>query len=179
MSGGGTFCAGVTPTAVTVSLIGSPLWQVSYTLNGIPQTINSSTSTISLGNSAGTYILTSVTDALCTNSASGTVSIVINTAPIINLTVTSPSTCNGTNGSIEVIGSGSGNLSWTGTTSGSATAVTLPYVINSLSAGTYSVIFTNASTGCSSLATDASLNNPGAPVGLLSTSVQFIMRQQL
>jgi gliding motility-associated-like protein len=173
ISGGNAYCQGVTPNAITVNATGNPLWTVNYTLNGTPSTVNANSNPISLGNSAGTFILTGISDANCSNTISGTQTIVINPAPLITLTSTDPSTCNGTNGSIAVSGSGSGTVSWNGTTSGSQSGVALPYTINGLPSGTYSVSFTNSATGCQSLPTSASLNNPGAPsINIINDTVR-------
>jgi gliding motility-associated-like protein len=164
ISGGNAYCAGVTPAPINVSVSGSPAWTVTYTLNGTPGSISGISSPISLGNTAGTYVLTGISDALCSNSASGTQVISFSPAPIISLSSNDPTVCNGTNGSIVVSGSGNGNLTWSGSISGSQTNITLPFTISNLNAGTYSVTFTNTATGCSTLPTTASLNNPGAPI---------------
>jgi gliding motility-associated-like protein len=173
ISGGNSYCAGVTANNITANATGSPVWTVNYTLNGSPLTISGASNPISLGNTPGTYILTSVSDANCSNSVSGTQSIVINPAPIISTSGTSPTICNGTNGSITVSGSGTGTVTWAGTTTGSQTGISLPYNITGLSSGTFSVSFTSNSSGCTSAASNVSLNNPGAPIiNIISDTVR-------
>jgi gliding motility-associated-like protein len=92
-------------------------------------------------------------------NATGTITVVA--LPVITLTPDDPNTCNATDGSILVSGTGSGTITWTGPTSGSASS-SLNYTITTLGAGTYSVYFTNAS-GCQSATVQTSLANPGAP----------------
>jgi gliding motility-associated-like protein len=82
ISGGGTYCTGEQIGNVNVNFTGSPNWTLNYTLNGVPQTVNAiTTSPISLGNIAGIYTLTGVTDENCPNSATGSQTVTINPAP--------------------------------------------------------------------------------------------------
>lgn len=81
VNGGATYCAGEAIAPVEVSVTGSADWTVNYTLDGVAQTATGSTSPISLGNSAGVYIVTGIVDANCSNTASGTQSIVVNAIP--------------------------------------------------------------------------------------------------
>ena len=82
ISGGGTYCTGEQIGNVNINFTGSPNWTLNYTLNGVPQTVNAiTTSPISLGNIAGIYTLTGVTDENCSNSATGSQTITINPAP--------------------------------------------------------------------------------------------------
>lgn len=87
ISGGGTYCTGESVSAISVNLTGSPSWALSYSFNGIPQTVNGITSSpFSLGSNPGTYVLTGITDMNCPNSANGTQAITINPAPTATLT---------------------------------------------------------------------------------------------
>jgi gliding motility-associated-like protein len=87
ISGGGTYCTGESVSAISVNLTGSSSWTLSYSVNGIPQTVNGITSSpFSLGSNPGTYVLTAITDLNCANSASGTQIITINPAPTATLT---------------------------------------------------------------------------------------------
>jgi len=164
ISGGGAYCQGVSANQISVAVTGNPIWTVNYTFNGTPSTVSGAASPINLGNSTGTYVLTSISDASCSNTASGMQVISVNPAPVITLNSVDPSSCNGTNGTITVNGSGSGSVAWSGVASGSQSGITLPFTINSLASGTYSVTFTSSATGCQSLPVNASLNNPGAPI---------------
>ena len=164
LSGGGAYCPGITPGTISLAVTGSPGWTVNYTLDGSPATASGLTSPIVLGNTVGTYAVTQVSDALCSNTVAGSQTISLNPIPTITTNATSPTVCNGSNGFIQVNGSGTGNISWTGTSSGNQNGVSLPINISSLQAGTYSVTFTSSVNGCTSLPSTASLNNPGAPI---------------
>ncbi len=110
---------------------------------------------------AGTYSVTTLVSGC--GSAASTTSVVINPSPVIALgTITNPTTCSSTNGSIQVTGSATGNLIWTGTSSGSQTGVTLPATIPNLGSGSYMIHLTNAS-GCSSNTLSQTLSGPSAP----------------
>ncbi|MFT6502003.1 MAG: chitinase [Crocinitomicaceae bacterium] len=105
-----------------------------------------------------TYTVTG-TDTNGTDDES--ITITVNPLPVIaSGTVNNPSSCSGSDGSIQITGTGTGNVTWTGTSSGSALNVTLPYTISGLSAGGYSVDFNN---GCASNLVSNSLSDPGAP----------------
>jgi gliding motility-associated-like protein len=55
---------------------------LNYTLNDVAQTQSGSATSLSLGNTSGTYVLVSISDANCTNSdLSSTQTIVINAIP--------------------------------------------------------------------------------------------------
>jgi hypothetical protein len=149
-SGATTFCAGGSVT-LTSSNGTAYLWS-----NG------ETTASIQVSN-AGSYSV-SITDASgCSSAASSGTSVTLNALPVIAAgTVTNPTSCTVDNGSIEVTGTGTGDLSWTGTASGSSTAITLPSTINGLGDGSYDITFTDA-LGCTSLPLTASLSLPGTP----------------
>jgi gliding motility-associated-like protein len=163
ISGGASYCPGATVNNVSASVTGTGPWTVNYTLDGTPQTATGSTSPISLGNTPGVYVLTGVQDALCSNTASGSQTITILSNPVITLTPTNPATCNGSDGSILVSGSGSGNVFWSGTSSGNANGVSLNYTISNLTAGTYDVYFVDGATGCQSATVSTTLLNTSGP----------------
>ena len=81
-------------------------------------------------------------------------------------TTTNPTTCAGTNGSIEILGTGTGNLSWTGTSSGNQTNVTLPVTLSNFTAGTYNFIFNN---GVASNTITTTLTDPALPAVTLTS----------
>ena len=62
-------------------------------------------------------------------------------------------------GSITVTGSGNGDLNWSGTSSGSATGITLPYTISNLPAGSYTIVLTDRN-GCASNSSTEALSDP-------------------
>jgi gliding motility-associated-like protein len=168
ISGASSYCQGATVNNLTASVTGTGPWTVNYTLDGTPQTATGSSSPISLGNTPGVYVLTGVQDALCSNTATGSQTITILSNPVITLTPTDPATCNGSDGSILVSGSGSGNVFWSGTSSGNANGVSLNYTISNLTAGTYDVYFVNGATGCQSATVSTNLLNSSGPTLTIS-----------
>ena len=85
ISGGGVYCAGQPVNNVQATVTGAGSWTVNYTLNGTPQTATGNSSPISLGNAAGTYVLTGVSDANCSNSATGSQTITVNSLPTASI----------------------------------------------------------------------------------------------
>jgi hypothetical protein len=82
--------------------------------------------------------------------------------PTISIgTITNTTSCGSSTGQIEVLGSGNGNITWTGTSSGLVTGVDLPFTITGLSAGNYSIEF--EVNGCSSLTLSQTIIDPNAP----------------
>jgi gliding motility-associated-like protein len=81
VTGGTTYCAGETVAPIEVAVTGTADWTIEYTLNGVAQTATGSASPINLGNAAGAYTVTGVTDAGCSNTASGTQTITVNAIP--------------------------------------------------------------------------------------------------
>jgi len=145
-----TFCAGG-----TVNLASSAgttyLWSNGSTLAAIDVT------------SSGTFTVQVTSPAGCQSPASAPMIVTVNALPVISQgTISNPTSCTIDNGSIQINGSGTGTLSWSGTTSGSLNSVTLPTTIPSLGDGSYSINFTNAST-CVSNTENVSLSAPSAP----------------
>jgi gliding motility-associated-like protein len=110
---------------------------------------------------AGSYSVTTIVNG-CSSSANST-SVVINPSAVIALgMVSNPTTCSSTDGSIQVTGAATGNLTWTGTSSGSQMGVTLPAIIPNLGSGSYNITLVLAS-GCSSNILAQTLSGPSAP----------------
>ncbi len=164
VNGGDDYCPSDIVADVTVDVTGNGPWGIDYTLDGVAQAATGAVSPISLGNTPGVYVVTSVTDVNCAVFASGTQTITINTIPAITLTPDDPSACNGTDGSILVSGTGSGTVTWSDAASGSDNAATLNYTIPTLGAGSYDVFFIDGTTGCQSATESTLLNNPSAPI---------------
>lgn len=82
ISGGGVFCEGDVIQPVEVNVVGSSPFNVSYTLDGVGINISSNQTIISLGNIAGDYVLTEISDQNClVNSNLSSASIIINPIP--------------------------------------------------------------------------------------------------
>ena len=107
-----------------------------------------------------TYTVTGTDANGCENTDN--VDVDVYAAPSLILVPNDPITCATTTGSIDVIGIGTGDVTWTGTSSGSQTGVTLPYTISSLGAGSYNISFTDGN-GCISVVYTENLNDPTPP----------------
>ncbi|TNE53373.1 MAG: PKD domain-containing protein [Bacteroidetes bacterium] len=107
---------------------------------------------------AGTFTLYAVINGCVSETAqidiTSTPSPTISAGLLIN-----PSSCGTNTGSIAVNGSGSGTITWSGT-SGGTLAATLPTTIQNLKAGSYDIVFND---GCPSNTLSLSLSDPGAP----------------
>lgn len=153
------------PTAPTISAggpttfcSGGSVVLTSSATSGITWSTGETTASITV-NSAGNYSV-SLNVGGCVAVSTPT-AVTVTALPVISLgSTTNPTTCASLTGTIQVNGSGTGTVSWTGTASGSQSGVTLPFVINGLGSGTYSITFDN---GCSSNTISASITDPGAP----------------
>ncbi len=123
-------------------------------------TLISSSSTATVTPATTTQYTCNVTNGSgCQSTEYTTVTV----SPVITVgAVTNPAVCGSTTGDIEVTGDGTGVVSWSGTVSGSSPAVTLPYTITGLSAGTYDISFVNGS-ACNSLSVNQILSDPTPP----------------
>lgn len=82
ITGGNTYCAGDQIANIVVNATNASPLTVAYTLNGVAQTNVTGASPVSLGNAAGTYTVSSVSNGMCSVPASGTQIIVINPMPV-------------------------------------------------------------------------------------------------
>lgn len=89
ITGGATYCAGEAVASVLVNVTGTGPWVVDYTLNGTAMTATGSVSPIDLGTTPGVYIVTAVSDDICSNIGSGTRTIIVNALPVVNAGVNS------------------------------------------------------------------------------------------
>jgi PKD repeat protein len=149
-SGGTSICAG-SSTTISASGASTYTWD-----NGLPAGASNAVSpTVTT-----TYNVTGTTSG-CSNTAAVTINV--NALPSISAgTVIDPTTCATATGSIVVNGSGTGDVSWTGTASGSAIGVSMPYTINGLAAGSYNITFVDGF-GCTSNILVQGLVDPSAP----------------
>jgi gliding motility-associated-like protein len=113
VSGGSTYCSGDLINGIDVAVTGSPNFTIEYTLNGVAQTVTGSASPISLGNTAGVYVVTGIQDATCSNSASGTQTIVVNSIPLAPAAGNDSTYCSAwTLVPMTVQGAGGGSYTW-------------------------------------------------------------------
>ncbi|MEY4603055.1 MAG: hypothetical protein RIT43_347 [Bacteroidota bacterium] len=163
---GALTCASITMTATPVPV--APVISVqdncgnsvlSATGSGLLWSTGETTASITVS-SAGTYSVTQTVGGCVSSVASASASPLI--VPVITLgSITDPTSCSSTDGSIVVNGSGTGDINWSGQSTGSVSGVTLPYTISGLAGGIYSIDFSN---GCPSATLNASLTGPGAPL---------------
>lgn len=130
-SGATTFCEGGNVVLGSSSVVGNS-WSSGETTQNITVT------------TSGTYTVT-VTDGTCTLVSNPTVVTVTPRPVLASGVMTAPSVCGENDGSIEITGSGTGNLIWVGTASGSANGISLPFTVANLTAGSYDFRFDN---GC-------------------------------
>jgi gliding motility-associated-like protein len=113
VSGGNTYCAGETASNITVTTTGTGPWTINYTLDGNAQTINGATSPISLGNSAGIYVVSSISSGTCSNTATGTQTINFNPIPSAPLVSADTAYCEKeTKTAMSATASAGGTITW-------------------------------------------------------------------
>ena len=148
-SGATTFCDGASVN-LTSSETGGNVWSTLVTTNMITASTN------------GPYSVTH-TDANGCSATSTPIIITVNANPTISTgTITDPTACSTATGTIQITGSGAGDLSWSGTASGSSNGVSLPNTLTSFGAGFYNVIFTDGN-GCISNSVAAPFTDPTPP----------------
>ncbi len=146
-SGATTFCQGGSVTLTSSNILGNT-WSTGETTREI--TVSSS----------GTYTVFT-TAGVCQSATSAGTTVNVTSLPIITLGNTSnPTTCSGTNGFVQINGTGTGTLSWTGTTNGSLANFPLGTFVSNLGAGNYNFTFNN---GCTSNTLSVSLSDPNGP----------------
>ena len=96
----------------------------------------------------------------CGTDNSASAALTVNSTVIAQGAVSNPTACLATDGTIEITGSGTGDLSYTGTASGTEAGVTLPYTVTGLAAGSYDFTFDD---GCISNTVTVAISDPGAP----------------
>ncbi len=91
ISGGGSFC-GITSTPVSIALTGSGPWDVTYTDGTTPTTVTGvATSPLTVNVTAnGSYTVSQVTMAGCSNVGTGTAAVQLNPNPTVNFSAISP-----------------------------------------------------------------------------------------
>jgi gliding motility-associated-like protein len=80
-TGEGIYCEGDVVNNLFAEVSGTPNFTLDYTLDGISNSLNSSISSIDLGNTSGVYILTALNDNYCSVLLNATQTITINSIP--------------------------------------------------------------------------------------------------
>jgi gliding motility-associated-like protein len=83
LTGGDYNCSLQEFNPVQLTINGSPSYSVFYTINDSVQFLNSSLSTINLGNSTGVYVIDSISDIYCESIVTASISVLAENAPII------------------------------------------------------------------------------------------------
>lgn len=139
MTGGGTYCAGDQVDPILVSATNATPLTVSYTYNGVAQTNVTGTSPVSLGSIAGTYIVTSVSNGVCSVPVADTQVIVVNPMPVSVAGVLQTPICQGQTLSLNGSPS-SGTVQWVGP-NGFTSSVEDPTIANAQPAATGSYYY--------------------------------------
>jgi gliding motility-associated-like protein len=162
ISGGDTYCAGDVVTSINVDAAGAGPITVVFTIDGVAQTSVTGTTPISLGNGAGVYEVTSISDGTCSLDVSATETIVINAIPVATAGTSTASLCAGE--SILLTGNTTtGTYSWTGP--GGFTSTSEDPTINNATvnqSGTYTLIVTE--NGCVSPPSTVDITVNAVPV---------------
>jgi gliding motility-associated-like protein len=162
VSGGDTYCAGDVITNITVDATGAGPITVEFTIDGVAQTPVTGTTPISLGNSAGVYEITSISDGTCSLDVSATETIVINPIPVATAGTSTATLCAGE--SILLTGNTTtGTYAWTGP--GGFTSTSEDPTINNATvnqSGTYTLIVTE--NGCVSPPSTVDITVNAVPV---------------
>lgn len=153
-----------TPTIITASGLnivcsGSTLELISSETEGNVWSSGETTQSIFV-NQEGFYSLTTVTNN-CSSLSSNTFITSLSETPIIVESFENTSACGLSDGNVTINGTDViGNLSWTGTSSGSMNNVQLPLTLNNLGAGSYSFEFDN---NCFTSTISQIISETGAP----------------
>ena len=84
ISGGAIYCEGDAVTNIQATVTGTGPFVLDYTLDGVANTVNSALSPIDLGSTAGVYVITGISDAICSNIGTGTTTITVNALPAVD-----------------------------------------------------------------------------------------------
>lgn len=141
ITGGGAYCDNdATPIELMVALSGEGPWNFTYTDGTTPETVTgaaSSPATIVV-TAAGTYTVSSVTDANCSSTGAGSAIVIINAAPTVGAG-SDVEVCEGTQ--ITLNGSGADTYDWDNSVVDDVAFTQAPGVV------TYTVVGTDGN-GC-------------------------------
>lgn len=84
LTGGGIYCEGDVVNDIFADLTGVAPWNLDYTLDATPMSQTNAASPVNLGNAAGVYVVTGISDANCSNTAAGSQTIVVNPLPNVS-----------------------------------------------------------------------------------------------
>jgi gliding motility-associated-like protein len=148
LSGGGQYCDGELIDDITISVIGTGLVSIFYSIDGLPQPVLSDPSSFNLGNVPGEYILIILSDDGCATQIQDTIIIGVNPVPVAVPSIVDNEICAGEN--LEFSSSGVfDSYEWSGP-GGFTSNDQNPTIENALvnGSGTYSLSVTE--NGCES-----------------------------
>jgi hypothetical protein len=144
ITGGTNICAGDALPTLSISFTGAADW--TYTLNGVQATTSNNPEVIT-PTTGGTYTVTTVTDANCTNSGNSSSTTINITTPVASFIAT-PET-GATPLEVVFTNTGSGDtFSWDFETDGTVDATTENTSNTYVNLGTYTVTLTITENGC-------------------------------
>ncbi len=113
LSGGGQYCDGEVIDDITISVIGTGLVSIFYSIDGLPQPVLSDPSSFNLGNLPGEYILIILSDDGCATQIQDTIIIGVNPVPVADPSIFDNDICAG-DSLIFSSSSGFDSYQWTG-----------------------------------------------------------------
>jgi gliding motility-associated-like protein len=149
ITGGSNICAGDPLPELSISFTGTADW--TYTLNGVQATTSNNPEVIT-PTTGGTYTVTTVTDANCTNTSNSSSTVINITTPVASFIATPESG----ETPLEVVftNTGSGDtFSWDFETDGTIDATTENTTNTYVDLGVYTVTLTITENGCPASAT--------------------------
>ena len=111
-TGEGTYCDGDVISNLFAEVSGTPEFTLEYTLDGVLHSINSSISSIDLGNTSGVYILTALNDNFCSVLINATQTITINSIPDMPIVSQDTIYCENSEPLDLQVSGGNGSYSW-------------------------------------------------------------------
>ena len=113
VSGGDTYCQGDVVSDILVDVTGTASFTVDYTLDGAALSATGATNQLSLGNAAGVYIITNITDGnTCSNGANGSQTIVVNPIPAAPVAGVDAQYCSTVTPNAMTASGGFGTFTW-------------------------------------------------------------------
>ena len=154
VSGGGTVCAGAALPNVSITLTGNAPWNIIYNNGSSNISVTGITASpyVISNASAGTYTVTSVSNASCAGASTGSAQVIVNPLPTVTVSGGGASCIGSPKSSVSFAFTGTAPFTFTYTDGTNAHTVTNtsvnPYVLTNPPVGNYSVSALTDATGC-------------------------------
>ncbi|WP_162097940.1 Ig-like domain-containing protein, partial [Pedobacter agri] len=154
ISGGGTVCAGAALPNVSITLTGTAPWNIIYNNGSSNISVTGITASpyVISNASAGTYTVTSVSNASCAGTSTGSAQVIVNPLPTVTVSGGGASCIGSPKSSVSFAFTGTAPFTFTYTDGTNAHTVTNtsvnPYVLTNPPVGNYSVSALTDATGC-------------------------------